>query len=86
MMAILAGLVSVPIARLKRTRELLNNKTLIQFEELDKIMESGRNFAAYREELKKLDPPCTPFLGESISIPWYWILLEMGSKLNVYQC
>ncbi len=64
MAAIMAGLNSTPIRRLKRTREQLGTKTLNLIDELDKTLDSGKNFAAYRAALKMVDPPCIPFLGE----------------------
>jgi son of sevenless-like protein len=64
MAAIMAGLNSTPIRRLKRTREQLGGKTLALMDELDKTLDSGKNFAAYRESLKLITPPCIPFLGE----------------------
>ncbi|KAJ9108726.1 hypothetical protein QFC21_000046 [Naganishia friedmannii] len=63
MAAIMAGLNSTPVRRLQRTRSLLSPKTLALFDDLDKTLDSGKNFAAYRERLKRVDPPCIPFLG-----------------------
>ena len=63
MAAIMAGLNSTPIRRLQRTRSLLSAKTMATFDDLDKTLDSGKNFAGYRERLKRVDPPCIPFLG-----------------------
>lgn len=67
MAAIMAGLNSTPVRRLQRTRSLLSPKTLALLDDLDKTLDSGKNFAAYRERLKRVDPPCIPFLGTSES-------------------
>lgn len=73
MAAIMAGLNSTPIRRLHRTRSLLSAKTMSLFDDLDKTLDSGKNFAGYRERLKRVDPPCIPFLGELFlaSLPQY---------------
>jgi son of sevenless-like protein len=68
MAAIMAGLNSTPIRRLQRTRSLLSAKTMAAFDDLDKTLDSGKNFAGYRERLKRVDPPCIPFLGTSPAI------------------
>lgn len=69
MAAIMAGLNSTPIRRLQRTRSLLSAKTMAAFDDLDKTLDSGKNFAGYRERLKRVDPPCIPFLGMCIVLP-----------------
>ncbi|CAI2173196.1 18774_t:CDS:2, partial [Funneliformis geosporum] len=61
--AIISGLNSAPIHRLKRTWELVNAKTIATLEILNKIMNSTKNFAGYREMLHSVNPPCVPFLG-----------------------
>ncbi|CAG8661761.1 16732_t:CDS:2, partial [Funneliformis mosseae] len=61
--AIISGLNSAPIHRLKRTWELVNAKTIQTLDSLNKIMNSTKNFAEYRELLHSANPPCVPFLG-----------------------
>ncbi|CAI2180023.1 2452_t:CDS:2, partial [Funneliformis geosporum] len=61
--AIISGLNSAPIHRLKRTWELVNSKTIQTLESLNKIMNSTKNFAEYRELIHSVNPPCVPFLG-----------------------
>ncbi|CAG8483932.1 5238_t:CDS:2 [Funneliformis caledonium] len=61
--AIISGLNSAPIHRLKRTWELVNAKTIQTLEVLNKTMNSTKNFAEYRETLHSVNPPCVPFLG-----------------------
>jgi len=61
----MAGVDSTPIIRLKRTKEHLSAKSQALWESLDKTLDIGRKYAAYRELLKRINPPCIPFLGES---------------------
>ncbi|CAB4419423.1 unnamed protein product [Rhizophagus irregularis] len=61
--AIISGLYSAPIHRLKRTWEMVNSKTVQTLETLSKIMNSTKNFAEYREMLHSINPPCVPFFG-----------------------
>lgn len=68
MAAIMAGLNSTPVRRLHRTRSLLSTKTMALFDDLDKTLDSGKNFAGYRERLKRVDPPCIPFLGQLLCV------------------
>lgn len=65
MAGIVAGLNAAPVDRLKRTKELLSAKSLAMKADLDKIMDSSKNFAHYKETLKTINPPCVPFFGES---------------------
>lgn len=64
MAAITAGLNAAPLNRLKRTKEQLSAKTTAQKEDLDRTMDSSKNFANYKDMLKTINPPCVPFLGE----------------------
>ncbi len=64
MMAIMAGLNSGPIHRLARTKNMLSSKIIQLMDDMDHIMQTQKNYATYRELLKTLVPPCTPFLGE----------------------
>lgn len=64
MAAIAAGLNSAPLTRLKRTKELLSQKTLALKADLDRTLDSTKNFSYYKEMLKTINPPCVPFFGE----------------------
>ncbi|GAO45812.1 ras GEF [Saitoella complicata NRRL Y-17804] len=61
--AIISGLNSAPIHRLKRTWEMVNARMLQTLESLNKVMNSTKNFSEYREMLHVVNPPCVPFLG-----------------------
>lgn len=63
MAGIVAGLNAAPVDRLKRTKELLSAKSTAMKADLDKIMDSSKNFAHYKETLKTINPPCVPFFG-----------------------
>jgi son of sevenless-like protein len=63
-MAILAGLNSAPIHRLKRTWELISTKTTVVLDMVKARMNQTKNFSTYREGLHSIDPPCVPFLGK----------------------
>lgn len=76
MAAIMAGLNSTPIIRLKRTRDSLSSKTIALMDDLDSTLDSGRNFTAYREVLKRVVPPAIPFLGVYLT---YLTVLEENS-------
>ncbi|KAL1924796.1 uncharacterized protein VTP21DRAFT_4450 [Calcarisporiella thermophila] len=62
-MAIVAGLDSSAVFRLRRTWEMVNQKTMQTLSQLKKLMNSMKNFAEYREVLRMSEPPCVPFLG-----------------------
>ena len=63
MAALIAGLNCPPIRRLKRTWEQVNARMIGQLDDLEKTLDSGRNFTNYKAMLSKIDPPCVPFLG-----------------------
>ncbi|PWN24152.1 ras GEF [Microstroma glucosiphilum] len=63
MTAIVSGLNSAPVFRLKRTWDALNQRFIVMLEGMNKIMQSSKNFADYREMVHRLNPPCVPFLG-----------------------
>ncbi|KAI9197088.1 ras guanine nucleotide exchange factor domain-containing protein [Polychytrium aggregatum] len=66
LMAILAGLNSSQVFRLKRTWELIG-KSQQTFESLQGIMNQTKNRGAYREALRTAQPPCIPFLGQYLT-------------------
>ncbi|WVQ77084.1 hypothetical protein IAR50_006767 [Cryptococcus sp. DSM 104548] len=63
MFAVLAGLNSSTILRLKKTWDALSVKYRIIIERLRSIIEHTKNHAAYRARLREASPPCLPFLG-----------------------
>ncbi|RKP13932.1 ras guanine nucleotide exchange factor domain-containing protein [Piptocephalis cylindrospora] len=63
LMAILAGLNSAPIHRLKRTWDSVSNRSMMTLEGLKALMATSRNFGSYREILHSVNPPCVPFVG-----------------------
>ncbi|WWC90903.1 uncharacterized protein L201_005841 [Kwoniella dendrophila CBS 6074] len=77
MAGIVAGLNSAPITRLKRTKELLSAKTQAMKSDLDKTLDSTKNFANYRDMLKTINPPCVPFFGFYLSALTF---IEDGNK------
>ncbi|MCO5585033.1 hypothetical protein L7F22_038965 [Adiantum nelumboides] len=63
MMAIYSGLNNASLNRLRRTWDAVNQRHLQLFENMRGILAPTRNFTKYRETLRKLNPPCVPFLG-----------------------
>ncbi|KAJ3264561.1 hypothetical protein HK104_006452 [Borealophlyctis nickersoniae] len=63
LMAILSALNSSTIIRLKKTWEQMSSKTRVMFEHLREATDHSRNYAQYRAKLRKVNPPCLPFLG-----------------------
>ncbi|CCG84890.1 protein of unknown function [Taphrina deformans PYCC 5710] len=61
--AIISGLNSAPIHRLRRTWDLLNARVAMSAEDLNRLMNSSKNFSQYREALHSTMPACVPFLG-----------------------
>ncbi|KAI8364223.1 ras guanine nucleotide exchange factor domain-containing protein [Blakeslea trispora] len=62
-MAILSAFDNGSIGRLKRTWELMSTRTMAILQNIRKLMGANRNFSEYRELIKKINPPCIPFLG-----------------------
>lgn len=63
MTAIVSGLNSAPVYRLKRSWDAVSTRHHTMLEQLNKIMQSSKNFSDYRAMIHKLKPPCVPFLG-----------------------
>ncbi|KAL6940512.1 hypothetical protein ACO0QE_004416 [Hanseniaspora vineae] len=69
MTAVISGLSSSPVYRLKKTWGLVTQAYRDKLTRLSAVMDSSRNFAKYREVLNhvKDDSPCIPFLGVYLS-------------------
>ncbi|PGH22907.1 hypothetical protein AJ80_02956 [Polytolypa hystricis UAMH7299] len=63
LMAIVCSLNSSTISRLKRTWELVSQKTKNALDHLREIVDVSRNYAVLRQRLQNHVPPCLPFVG-----------------------
>ncbi|RAL05749.1 guanine nucleotide exchange factor [Aspergillus ibericus CBS 121593] len=63
LMAIICSLNSSMISRLKRTWEVVSQKTKTTLEFLRGIVDVSRNYAVLRQRLQNRVPPCLPFVG-----------------------
>ncbi|KAI0061642.1 ras GEF [Artomyces pyxidatus] len=63
MIAIVSGLNSPPIRRLKRTWEQINQKFMTMLGTCEMTIDSNKNFSNYRSLLQRITPPCVPFFG-----------------------
>ncbi|KZV81038.1 ras GEF [Exidia glandulosa HHB12029] len=63
MTAIVAGINSPAIRRLKRTWDLLTVRFTTLFDSLEKSLEEAKNFNTYKAFMSKITPPAVPFLG-----------------------
>lgn len=61
--AIIFALKSAPISRLLRTWEIIDEKASEKFNELVGLYAEADNNKPYRDLLRKIRPPCVPFLG-----------------------
>jgi son of sevenless len=61
-MAILAGINSASVYRLRWTRKELPPRSVQILGELEEILSSAKAFQLYRETIAQLDPPCIPYL------------------------
>ncbi|KAH9814181.1 ras guanine nucleotide exchange factor domain-containing protein [Melampsora americana] len=60
---IVAGLTMTPVFRLRRTWETISQKNLSVLNSLGQLMSPTKNYITYREMIKKVSPPCVPFIG-----------------------
>ncbi|QLL33651.1 hypothetical protein HG536_0E05620 [Torulaspora globosa] len=68
MTAIVSALCSSPIYRLKKTWPLVSRECTNVLKELNKLMDSAKNFIHYRELLRSVkDVACVPFFGVYLS-------------------
>ncbi len=63
LMAIICSLNSSTILRLRRTWELVSQKTKNTLDGIRSIVEVSRNYAVLRQRLQNHVPPCLPFVG-----------------------
>ncbi|KAJ5712791.1 hypothetical protein N7493_009259 [Penicillium malachiteum] len=63
LMAIICSLNSSMISRLKRTWDIVSQKTKTTLENLRTIVDVSRNYAVLRQRLQNHVPPCLPFVG-----------------------
>ncbi|KAI8380683.1 ras guanine nucleotide exchange factor domain-containing protein [Blakeslea trispora] len=64
LMAIMAGINSAAILRLKQTQQAISNKKVYkQFQSLERLMSTDRSFNCYRMALRASDAPGIPYLG-----------------------
>ena len=62
-MAILSAFDNGSIGRLKRTWEMIGAKSMQMLQNIRRLMGANRNFSEYRDIIRKINPPCIPFLG-----------------------
>ncbi|CUM65452.1 uncharacterized protein PRCAT00003091001 [Priceomyces carsonii] len=68
MTAIISALYSSPIHRLKKTWKFVSSESLSKLQNMNKLMNSSRNFNEYRDVLKFIgSEPCIPFFGVYLS-------------------
>lgn len=63
LMAIICSLNLSMISRLKRTWDIVSQKTKASLEHLRSIVDVSRNYAVLRQRLQNHVPPCLPFVG-----------------------
>ncbi|KAI0731989.1 ras GEF [Fomitopsis betulina] len=63
MTAIVSGLATPPIRRLKRTWEQVNARAMGLLRECESTIDTAKNFTNYRQTLARITPPCVPFIG-----------------------
>ncbi|KAI8141357.1 ras guanine nucleotide exchange factor domain-containing protein [Fennellomyces sp. T-0311] len=62
-MAIFSAFDNSAVGRLRRTWEIVGNRTTQTLNYIRKLMGANRNFTEYREMIHSINPPCIPFLG-----------------------
>ncbi|KAF8133461.1 ras guanine nucleotide exchange factor domain-containing protein, partial [Boletus edulis] len=77
MVAIVSGLNSPPIRRLKRSWEQVSSRHMSQLNACEMTIDSGKNFTNYRSTLAKVAPPCVPFIGVFLTTLTF---IQDGSK------
>ena len=64
MTAVISGLNTPPIRRLKRTWEQVNAKFMSQLKICESTIDTNKNFNNSRSLLARIQPPCVPFIGQ----------------------
>lgn len=83
MAAIISGLNSPPIRRLKRTWEQVSGRFMSQLGTCEMTLDSTKNFTNYKETLARTNPPGIPFIGASFPTQGC-VLLMMEPNIGVY--
>ena len=68
MVAIISGLNTPPILRLKRTWEQVNAKFMAAPSSCEATIDTNKNFANYQSTLASISPPAVSFIG--VLIPY----------------
>ncbi|KAG9121303.1 hypothetical protein FRC07_002781 [Ceratobasidium sp. 392] len=68
MAALIAGLNSPCVRRLKRTWDGVHTRWTSMLDDLESTLDSGKNFAGYKQRLKQVDAPCVPFFGVYLTV------------------
>eukprot|EP00002_Diphylleia_rotans_P000841 TRINITY_DN1044_c0_g2_i2.p1 TRINITY_DN1044_c0_g2~~TRINITY_DN1044_c0_g2_i2.p1 ORF type:complete len:942 (+),score=200.02 TRINITY_DN1044_c0_g2_i2:261-2828(+) len=63
LMAVISGLNTSAVHRLKFTREEIPKRSMEVFTSLEELMSSESSFKRYRETLHNCQPPCMPYIG-----------------------
>lgn len=80
MASVIAGLNLSPISRLRLSWAQLSEKLMKEWGLLEKLFDTTKNFARYKELLKMINPPCVPFFAfYQTSL----VFIEDGNKDNV---
>ncbi|KAL1407333.1 cell division cycle-related protein [Vanrija albida] len=77
MAGVFSGLSGSGISRLKKTWELVPEKSMREFHAIEVTMDRTKNFSKYKEMLKTINPPCVPFFGFYLSA---LVFIEEGNK------
>lgn len=82
MAAIISGLNSPPIRRLKRTWEQVNGRYMSQLGTCEMTLDSTKNFTNYKATLANTNPPGIPFIGKRLSNSF----VQMSDRLTIQRC
>ncbi|WBW72418.1 Ras1 GEF Efc25 [Schizosaccharomyces osmophilus] len=67
LIAIVSALNSAPVYRLRAAYKLVSAEDMNKLKGLQEVVESKKNFVAYRTLIKQIELPCVPFLGVFLS-------------------
>ncbi|KAL7715240.1 Ras guanine nucleotide exchange factor [Entamoeba marina] len=65
--AVLAGLASTAVFRLRNTWDMLDLEDIVEYEKLDEFVAATNNFSQLREATKLACPPSIPFIGSILT-------------------